>query len=119
MLRVDTVPIRDDILLQYTGEDGRVATRSIEDEILAGGKLVPQPLAGQGGTIPAAVTEKHTHLNPERPMVNGRHVAGEAVSAQVFGSVMVSPACCVPLHTGSSFAQADARVGSPALEQAI
>ena len=59
-----------------------MATRSIEDEILAGGKLVPNPLAGQGGTVSEAIAEKQTRLNPERPMVDGRHVAGEAVSAQ-------------------------------------
>jgi hypothetical protein len=88
--RVDTVPIRDDVQLQYTTADGGVDTRSIEDEILAGGKRVPNPLAGPDGTIPAAIAEKHTRLNPERPMAHGRHVAGEAVSAQVFGSYLVN-----------------------------
>ena len=90
LFRVDAVPIRDDMKLQYTRVDGLVDTRSIEDEILAGGKMVPNPLAGPDGTIPAATAEKHTRLNPERPMEHGRHVAGEAVSAQVLGSFLVA-----------------------------
>ena len=97
LIRVASVPIRDDLFLQYTREDSDVATCTIEDAILARGKLVPQPLAGQDGQILTAIATMHMSLNPEMPMMDDLPVAVEAVSQAVLGffhGVVLSPFCC-------------------------
>ena len=101
LIRVAAVPIRDDLLLKW---DGNVATRTIENEILAGGKLVGwclSRLRASTEKYPAANCSDACACEPRdaddgRPACvwRGRVKASARIFMVVLHGAVLSPYCC-------------------------